>query len=377
MDRSLKRFGVWAVAALAVGLSGCHTVATPPVTLIGEVVPRTGESIVVNDIEIIVDASASMECEAKFPFEAKLVQSFVAGMPTGGYNAGMTAFGQTPEGEWTRQPLAPYNRETLNGAANSLALLRGRTPLQYVLRGLEAEMTGKTGRTAIVVFSDGMATQAGTLDACKRLAEVHAGELCIYTVQIGTDPEGSILLSRMVETTDCGLKVTGRAVSTGEGMQAFIRTVFMNGDFVPEPVCIDSDEDGVCNDVDECPGTPRGVSVNERGCWGLPPVYFDTDQSVIKPEFQNIISTAAELLKRNPGIKLQIDGHTDARDTDAYNMGLGQRRADAVRDAIAALGLDATRFRTTVFGESHPAASNASSSGRAENRRVEFLILPE
>lgn len=377
MDRSLKRIGIWAVAAMAVGLSGCHTVATPPVTLIGEVVPRTGEFVVVNDVEIIVDASASMECEAKFPFEANLVQSFVAGMPTGSYNAGMTAFGQTPQGVWTRQPLAPYDRNTFNSAASSLALLRGRTPLPAVLRSLESEMTGRTGRTAIVVFSDGMATQSGTLDACKQLAAVHAGELCIYTVQIGNDPEGSLLLSRMVETTGCGLKVTGGAISKGEGMQAFIRTVFMNGDFVPEPACIDSDEDGVCNDVDDCPGTPRGVAVNERGCWGLPPVYFDTDQSVIKPEFQNIISTAAELLKRNPGIKLQIDGHTDARDTDPYNMGLGQRRADSVRNAIAAHGLDHTRFRTTVFGERHPAANNATATGRAENRRVEFMILPE
>lgn len=377
MQRGLKQMGAWAAVTLAVALTGCQTAVTPPVTLIGEVVPRAGESVLVNDIEIIVDASASMECEAKFPFEAKLVQSFAAGMPSGDYNAGMTAFGQTPEGEWTRQPLAPYNRDVINGAANSLALLRGRTPLQYVLRSLEAEMTGKTGHTAIVVFSDGMAAPAGVLDACKRLAEVHAGQLCIYTVQIGLDPEGSVLLTRMVETTDCGLKVTGKAVSTGEGMQAFIRTVFMGGEFIPEVACIDADEDGVCDDKDVCLGTPRGVQVDAEGCWGLPPIHFDTDQSIIKPEYQHTIGVAAAVLKRNPGIKLQIDGHTDARDTDAYNMGLAQRRAEAVRDAIAAQGLDASRFRITVFGESKPAAANATASGRAENRRVEFLILPE
>jgi outer membrane protein OmpA-like peptidoglycan-associated protein len=79
-------------------------------------------------------------------------------------------------------------------------------------------------------------------------------------------------------------------------------------------------------------------------------------------------------LTNYPNTNIEIQGHTDSRGTDEYNMGLSLRRANAVRDYLASQGIDAKRMTVRGFGESAPAYSNDTPEGMAQNRRVEFLI---
>ena len=88
-----------------------------------------------------------------------------------------------------------------------------------------------------------------------------------------------------------------------------------------------------------------------------------------------ILDEAARILGERPGVRVNVDGHTDWTGTDAYNQGLSERRANSVRDYLASRGVDASRLIASGHGESQPIASNETREGRALNRRVELNVL--
>lgn len=104
-------------------------------------------------------------------------------------------------------------------------------------------------------------------------------------------------------------------------------------------------------------------------------VNFDFDKADIRPDAQVILDAAAEVLSENSGVRVQVGGHTDATGPDAYNQSLSERRAAAVRQYLTSNGISGGRLSTAGFGESNPVATNATSDGRAQNRRVELKIL--
>lgn len=101
-------------------------------------------------------------------------------------------------------------------------------------------------------------------------------------------------------------------------------------------------------------------------------VLFDFDKSNLRPEGQDVVSNVVSTLKANPNDTLTVVGHTDSIGTDEYNMALGQRRANTVRDAIVAGGIDAGRVNAVSKGESEPAVPNDTPANRQLNRRVVF-----
>jgi OOP family OmpA-OmpF porin len=103
-------------------------------------------------------------------------------------------------------------------------------------------------------------------------------------------------------------------------------------------------------------------------------INFDFDKAKIKPEFEGVLDAGADVLKENPGVHVQVAGYTDSVGTDAYNQGLSERRANAVKDYLASHGVDASRLTAVGFGESNPVADNKTADGRAQNRRVELNI---
>jgi OOP family OmpA-OmpF porin len=135
---------------------------------------------------------------------------------------------------------------------------------------------------------------------------------------------------------------------------------------------LDSDGDGVPDYLDQCPGTPKGAKVDSRGCWVLRNLHFDLDKSEIKPESYPVLDEAVKVLKENPGLRVEIEGHTDSQGSAAYNQGLSERRADAVMRYMTGKGIDSSRLSTKGFGLTRPVADNATAEGRALNRRVEL-----
>jgi len=104
-------------------------------------------------------------------------------------------------------------------------------------------------------------------------------------------------------------------------------------------------------------------------------ILFDVDQTNVKPAAQTNLQNLASSLKKNGETNIMIIGHTDNTGTAAHNMDLSVRRADAVKNYITGNGIDASRLTTQGKGETEPIADNATAKGRAQNRRVEIVIL--
>ena len=178
----------------------------------------------------------------------------------------------------------------------------------------------------------------------------------------------------------------------------------------------DADKDTVEDWTDKCPNTPAGMKVNALGCEidtdgdgvldsvdkcptvyaqtpdGCPPavaepapapapdapivvlgdVNFDFDKATLKPTADEKIDKAVAHVNKMSGEQFELKGYTDSIGSEAYNLKLSQKRADAVRNAMIKKGAPADRITAKGYGEASPAASNSTKAGRAENRRVEL-----
>lgn len=105
-------------------------------------------------------------------------------------------------------------------------------------------------------------------------------------------------------------------------------------------------------------------------------VTFAFDRADIRPRFHGVLNDFVETLLAYPGTDVEIIGHTDAVGSEAYNLGLSERRGRSVADFLVARGVDPSRLVVEAMGESQPVASNTTVEGRAANRRVELIVHP-
>ena len=101
-------------------------------------------------------------------------------------------------------------------------------------------------------------------------------------------------------------------------------------------------------------------------------IYFDFDKSEIKPEFADIVTAAARNLASHPQLKVKLEGNTDERGTREYNIGLGERRAQAVRRALLLQGATEAQVATVSYGSERPAVEGDDETAWTQNRRVEL-----
>jgi len=104
-------------------------------------------------------------------------------------------------------------------------------------------------------------------------------------------------------------------------------------------------------------------------------IYFDTDKYKLRPESIKTLNNTAAILKANTGVNISIEGNCDSRNTDEYNMVLGQNRADAAKNYLVKQGVSASRLTTVSFGERKPVAPNDSPENMQLNRRDDFRVV--
>ncbi|WP_020210511.1 OmpA family protein [Gilvimarinus chinensis] len=105
-------------------------------------------------------------------------------------------------------------------------------------------------------------------------------------------------------------------------------------------------------------------------------ITFETDQYSIRPEFHDVLDSVALVLAEYKDTNVNIAGHTDSTGSDNYNQMLSERRAQSVREYLGQRKVDYGRMNAVGYGPRYPIASNSSSSGRAQNRRVEIELVP-
>ncbi|MDB5988065.1 MAG: P44/Msp2 family outer membrane protein [Nevskia sp.] len=148
----------------------------------------------------------------------------------------------------------------------------------------------------------------------------------------------------------------------------------------PPPPVLDSDGDGVPDNLDRCPGTPHGFKVDSTGCIieqtvVLRAVNFEFNSDQLTLPSQQTLDEVAHALNGQPTLSVQIGGYTDSVGSASYNLKLSQKRAESVRRYLAGKGVASGNLVAKGFGKANPIASNDTDSGRAENRRVEFVVL--
>lgn len=264
--------------------------------------------------------------------------------------------------------MASYCKTGLSEALDEVTFPCGDSPLAKALVEASCDLKGLPGKSAVIVVSDGKPTDQGVLEAAEAMKKAYGERVCIYTVQIGDNYDAELLMKRLAAIGGCGFSINADQLGTCEEMACFVKKVFF------ETGCPDSDGDGVCDDADACPGTPVGAKVDARGCWVIGDVVFDFDKAVLRPDAVSVLDECVAVLKKCPGAKISIEGHTDNRGPAAYNVQLSRRRAEAVKAYFVEQGIDAANLSTQGYGLSKPVASNETSQGRARNRRVELHV---
>lgn len=399
----------------------------------------------VDNYMVILDASQSMDAESRyadhtnFSYAKEILRRMNQTIPDLDLNGALRTFGHgvcLPEEKTLLiNKMEPHSKARLDKGLAAVTCDGGPSPLAPAIDAASDDVKDLPGRTAIIIVSDGK--QMGRKDvaspplaAAERMKSHFGDRLCIYTVLVGDDVGGKKLLDKIAKAGECGFSVNAEEIATPQGMADFVEKVFLGK-------AVDSDGDGVYDDQDECPGTPRGVQVDSRGCPlaldtdgdgvadyldqcpNTPPgvpvdaqgcpfdsdgdgvydymdkcpgtpagmivdengcelykgVLFDFDKSNVKPVYYPMLDQVIDLVEENPNLRVTIQGHTDNIGSEAYNMKLSEKRARAVKDYLINKGLPAERISIEGYGFSKPIASNDTPDGRARNRRAEVRMI--
>ncbi len=305
-------------------------------------------------------------------------------------------YGYSGKGKLTEAVYGPttYSRFGLEQALLSIITPGGDSPAGLAIGATSEILRSTEGKTAVIVVSDGEKLKDEPLMKVKTLKNQFGDRACLYTIWVGSKTESKVFMEKLAAEMRCGISITADDIATSEGMEDFVRKVFFardsDGDGVPDDAdacpgtppgvqvdasgcAIDSDGDGVTDDIDECPDTPKGAIVDHRGCWVVKGVKFDYKKWDVKPQFNTNLDNIINILKRNPGLKIRIEGHTDNIGSQKYNLKLSEKRAQAIKSYLVKNGVDQSRITTTGYGFSRPIADNDTKEGRALNRRAELI----
>jgi OOP family OmpA-OmpF porin len=368
----------------------------------------------VDNFLVILDASSSMgeKLGPAFTYEPSklvlakdLITCMNSSLPDDfDVNAGVRVFGPVYSDKGLVYGMSKYSKADLDTAVRGVGGTGGVSPLANAITFGNMDLYEMKGDAAVIIFSDGVNTDpASPVAAVGAMKEMYGDNVCVYTVLLGNDPGGKMTLEQIAEAGKCGLATDANSLHTRplpkgsadtnliDGMADFVTTVFVEKAPPPPPpppapkkaVDLDSDGDGVLDSKDQCPNTPKGIKVDSVGCPEAIPekvsitllIEFDFDKAVVKPQYHSDIERVANFLRAYPKTTVDLEGHTDSKGSEEYNMKLSQRRADNVKKYIVEkFNIDAARISPTGYGESQPVASNETDEGRQQNRRVVTII---
>jgi peptidoglycan-associated lipoprotein len=170
-----------------------------------------------------------------------------------------------------------------------------------------------------------------------------------------------MILPAMLFLVSCAKKTTvqSQPVQKPQVEVAEVPTVEETSDEVFEPV--------------DLPDEAMAIEVNELE-FVSEDIRFAFDSSELSAQARKILRSNAEFLSTNPGLTVTVEGHCDERGTDAYNMALGERRAQSVKDFLVNTGIRADRLHTVSYGEELPIALGRNEASWAKNRRAQLVI---
>jgi OOP family OmpA-OmpF porin len=340
----------------------------------------------VDNFVVILDTSSSMAEKYNGQSKFKIAKDFLDAMnktiPELKFNGALRTFGHHSGVSKKLTDLfygpTEYSRKGLEEDLKAVSRAGGTSPLGKAINAASGDLKSAQGKIAVIIVSDGKDMGQMPVKAAEALKSQFGDRLCIFTVLIGDNPAGKKILDQIAKAGGCGYSTTADKLASSGSMAGFVEGIFLAKPAPkpapqPAPKPMDSDGDGVTDNLDQCPNTPKGATVDARGCWTFEAVVlFDFDSAEIKSVAYPMLDEASDILKKNPELNVEIDGHTDNMGPADYNMKLSERRANTVMEYFIGKGVDAKRLTTKGFWFTKPAASNDTEEGRAKNRRVEL-----
>ncbi|NOQ36705.1 MAG: OmpA family protein [Methylococcaceae bacterium] len=346
-----------------------------------------------NNFFVINDSSDSMEetyignaisaepSAIKLEIEKELLSRMNKTIPNITLTSGLRSFGYgkcVSLGGYStlNQAVQSYSKSAFNSAIESLACASGGSPMDKAIATTQADLTANSGNTALIIFSDGHDLDGSPVASATALKARYGDKLCIYTVWVGNpdEVEGRRTLLNVSNKGACGFSALASDIASPEGMAKFVEQVFFKRVALVASEG-DADLDGVLDSKDQCPQTPLGATVNVQGCWIIKGIHFDTARHNIKSKYHHLLNNAATVLKRNPGLTIEVQGHTDNVGSDKYNLGLSERRANAVKHYLGHKAGKSASLTSKGYGETKPVVTNETAEGRAINRRVQLEVI--
>jgi OOP family OmpA-OmpF porin len=340
----------------------------------------------VDNFYVVMDASGSQDETYRGYTKFAIAHDFLSRcnqtIPDVPLNAGLRGFGHSrrPFAQKTKLYYGPteYTKAGFKSGVDDINWGGAGSPADLALDSAAADMTPWSGRTALIFVGDGQYDGYDPVGAAKRLKAQYGDNLCIYTVLVGSEDPASIkYMNDIAEAGECGFYQSAKYLESPQAMAAWVEAVLFEKaqPMAAAPTPTDMDGDGIPDNYDQCTNTPRGAPVNNVGCWIIPNVEFNFDKTDIKAGFVADLDEVTGVMIANPDVKMDIFGYTDSIGTEEYNLGLSERRANAVKNYLVDKGIATDRIRTQGLGETMPVATNETEWGRERNRRVELKWL--
>lgn len=303
--------------------------------------------------DFVVDYSGSMAMthsgtgQEKMDMAKEILRGINSKIPDLGYKGGLHTFAPTTQ----IIPVETWNRASYAKGINTLKTdydIFGRlTPMSSGLEKFAPLAQSMPRKAAIILVTDGMANVGGSpLDAARAIASMK--DVCIHIISLADTAEGQATLDAIAKLNPCTVSVRGVDLLTNTAaMDKFVRDVFYDYEKAA-PV-----EDVIV----------------------LRNVNFAFDSYKLDHTAMTILDEVGTIIKTRPGKKVLIAGHTDGVGTDAYNMTLSKKRAEAVRHYLIEMGIEPSRLDAVGYGKSHPKYTNDTAEGRRLNRRVEISFF--
>ncbi len=330
---------------------------------------------------IIFDKTGSMgntyAGQLKINIEKSLVSSFNRTIPDLSLMAGLrTLGGNYRDFDVTKfvYGIVKYNPDSLDAVVQKLKCPFSDSPLDVPITAAGNDLRAVQGKIALVIFSDGEDMGNAPVKAAQSVKSQYGDRLCIYTVKVGNDENGSKILSQIAQAGECGIFVKGDNLKSDAEMTAFVERIFLASKPAGAPPRAARVVPQVQPEVMKEATVQREAPASKEVSIELL-VQFDTGMATVKPKYNNEIKKVADFMKEYPDTTAIIEGHTDNVGKEAANVKLSQRRADSIKAyLVKKFGIDSSRIKAVGYGPNKPVASNATKEGKQKNRRVKAVF---
>ncbi len=330
---------------------------------LGVVVAEAKKIPRVDNFVILIDQSGSMFMEHKERKEVKavLVKKMLLAMneriPELGYNAAIQVFSpeETLIGPQTYSPY--FFEQEIKNLPDKGKIFGNLTPLGTEIRALDKVMGGFSGKTSVIVISDGEVNQGEDPYQAAKYIDNEYTNICFDVISLADSAAGEETLRKINGLGTCTFADGEEMMSDLVAIETFLsKVLYMEV------------EDVATEEMKVQEVAPNIITVGGG--------YFGFNSAEInEAAWTAIANVVVEKLGKQPGSSLVIEGHTDSTGPSDYNQNLSERRAKAVSDFFASKGIPSASMTTVGYGETMPRVSNTTPEGRAVNRRVDIRIV--